>query len=168
MNPNAFDNFALNDNKYEIQIENYQLQQKESGSLESDEHSMEDEEYLAYNESKLPIIEPHICTWDYMTKSEVKTLLEIKRKSRRRKFIEEKFSKKPKGLPRILFRELIYTVTKFCKRSNFNLEQTGAVLSQFYLTHVFFTNSLNVGAEKLYEYFKELQLCHSLPVRNVF
>ncbi|RZC41129.1 uncharacterized protein BDFB_009096 [Asbolus verrucosus] len=160
----AFDNIALNDNKYQIQIEQYQVRspKKSERSIDQNSSSSEDE-YLAYREGKLPTKSPQIAIWNYLPKKDVKFLLELDKRDATRSFIEDKLQKRPKGIPRIIFRELMYTVIKFCRASKFTVEQTGAVLSQFYLTHLFFTSCLNVGAEKVYEYFKELQLCHSLP-----
>ncbi|XP_044266394.1 uncharacterized protein LOC123012499 [Tribolium madens] len=163
MNRNAFDSIALNANKYEIDIKNYFITPPEQSSVPSDTEDSQTEEYLACKRTKFPVADAHICTWDYLTKPEVIHLLGIKSKRLRRQFIENKLHRKPKGLPRIIFRELMYSVTKFCTSSNYTVEQTGALLSQFYLTHLFFTSVLDVGPEKVYEYFKELQMCHSLP-----
>lgn len=58
----------------------------------------------------------------------------------------------------------MYSVRKFCDSSEFNLEQSGATLSMFYLTHRYFTSLLQVSAEKVYEYFKEFVMKHSLMV----
>lgn len=60
--------------------------------------------------------------------------------------------------------EMIYNVRKFCKNGCFNLEQSGAILSQFHLTHLYMKSDSQIPAEKVYLYFKELMLCHSLPV----
>ncbi|CAG9831256.1 unnamed protein product [Diabrotica balteata] len=69
----------------------------------------------------------------------------------------------PKGIARLIFVELMLSVTKFCKRYNYNLEKSGALLSQFYLTHVLTTSSSDRSTEKVYNYFKELALAHTLP-----
>ncbi|KYB27156.1 hypothetical protein TcasGA2_TC013540 [Tribolium castaneum] len=163
MNGNAFDSIAFNANKYEIDIKNYFVTRQEDDSTQSDTSDSQTDQYLACKGVKLPTAEPHICTWDYLTKPEVIHLMGIKSKRLKRNFIEGKLHKKPKGLPRIIFRELMYSVTKFCTSASYTVEQTGALLSQFYLTHLFFTSVLDVGPEKLYEYFKGLQMCHSLP-----
>lgn len=61
----------------------------------------------------------------------------------------------------------MYNVTKFCKTLDLNLEKSAALLSQFHLTHLFFTSKLDMSAEKVYTYFKDLTMCHSLPVRKI-
>lgn len=58
----------------------------------------------------------------------------------------------------------MYNVRKFCISSKFNLEQAGATLSMFYLTHCYFTSSFYVSAEKVYEHFKDFLIKHSLLV----
>lgn len=59
---------------------------------------------------------------------------------------------------------LLFDVVKFCRSRDFDTEKSAATMSQFYQTHIYFTSGLEVSAEKLYIYFKELVMCHSLPV----
>lgn len=72
----------------------------------------------------------------------------------------------PKGYARIIAIELMYNIQKFCKSSSFNVQQSGAVLSMFYLIHRYFTSSLHVTPDKIYTYFKEFVLHHSVSVLN--
>ncbi|CAH1955865.1 unnamed protein product [Acanthoscelides obtectus] len=57
----------------------------------------------------------------------------------------------------------MYNVVKFCKKAQFNLEKCGAILSTFYMTHNYVISRFDVSAEKIYNYFKDLVMCHSLP-----
>ncbi|KAJ3662544.1 hypothetical protein Zmor_006888 [Zophobas morio] len=163
MDERAFDTLAVNVSKYEIAFENYWFASQEEGVNLSDAKAQSSKEFLVHKRHFPVIVEPRICTWDYLPRPELTKLLQLEKSSQMRKFIEKKLKKKPKGFSRIILRELMHTVLKYCKKSNFGIEQTGAVLSQFYLTHLLFTGSLDVGAEKLYDYFKNLQLCHSAP-----
>lgn len=79
---------------------------------------------------------------------------------------DNRIPKSCKEPARTLFTELMYTMVKFARRNNFNLKQIGALLSQFYLTHMIFTSSFNISAEKLYLYFKEIMICHSVAVKG--
>ncbi|XP_050309251.1 uncharacterized protein LOC126745447 isoform X1 [Anthonomus grandis grandis] len=69
----------------------------------------------------------------------------------------------PTGRPKDFFIQLLSDVTKFCQSQSYDLEKVASVLSQFYLTHNYFTSSVDVSAEKVYIYFKDLMMCHSLP-----
>lgn len=69
----------------------------------------------------------------------------------------------PKGEPREIFTSMILNVRKFCKKSDFDIERTGAVLSLFYLTHIYTTSKFDISVDKVFSYFKELFFCHILP-----
>lgn len=73
----------------------------------------------------------------------------------------------PKGRPKDIFVHLMFDVVKFCRACEFDTEKSAATMSQFYQTHIYFTSGLEVSAEKLYIYFKELMMCHSLPVKSL-
>lgn len=69
-----------------------------------------------------------------------------------------------KGVAREIYITLMYNVTKFCKKSEFDDEKSGAVLSSFHLSHIYLTSNFMMPLNKIYIYFKDLLLCHCLPV----
>ncbi|KAK9879730.1 hypothetical protein WA026_006790 [Henosepilachna vigintioctopunctata] len=105
---------------------------------------------------------PRICVNDYLNDADLKHLSALKEKKEIRAFLNARIPKTCKEPARILFKELMYTVVKFSRKNCFNLKQLGAIMSQFYLTHMIFTSSFNICAEKLYLYFKEIMLCHAV------
>uniref|UniRef100_A0A6P7H4Z5 Uncharacterized protein LOC114347073 n=1 Tax=Diabrotica virgifera virgifera TaxID=50390 RepID=A0A6P7H4Z5_DIAVI len=121
--------------------------------------------YYAFHEPSVEISEPQVSLWDFLNKNELTEYLKIRKKSEIRKYLKSLQMNKyfPKGTARIIFVELMLSVTKFCKRCNYNLEKSGALLSQFYLTQILTTSSSDRSTEKVYTYFKELALAHTLP-----
>lgn len=73
-------------------------------------------------------------------------------------------SEYPKGISRILSVDLMYSVVRFCQKRNFNLAQSGALLSIFYLTHEYFLSSFHTSAKNIYSFFKEYMLLHCFEV----
>lgn len=69
----------------------------------------------------------------------------------------------PSDNPREIFISIMYNTAKFCEKLDFDIERTGAVLSIFYLTHIFTTSRYDLSSEMVYSYFKELLFCHTLP-----
>ncbi|XP_018574936.1 uncharacterized protein LOC108913795 [Anoplophora glabripennis] len=154
-----FDNILTHLDKYETSIENYLIHQ--SNCLLQ---SWEPNQFLAYQEPPVQVKQPSIRIWEFLEEKNLKEFLLLQKKYDIRKYIDSCVGKsRPKGKARKIFVELMYNVTKFCKTSDYNLEKTGALLSQFYLTHLFFTSKLDISAEKVYTYFKDLTMCHSLP-----
>lgn len=85
MNEHVFDTFALNANKYEININNYLLTQGSSFSSNTDDTQCD--EFYVYREPKFVVSEPHICLWEYGPKPEIINLLSLQNKKLKRKFI---------------------------------------------------------------------------------
>lgn len=85
INVHTFDNLAANDNKYQIRVENYQIIQKDVQKQEEPEDNYS--QILANKESKAPIKSPQISVWDYLPKSEITSILELKKNRYIRKFI---------------------------------------------------------------------------------
>ncbi|ENN78716.1 hypothetical protein D910_03626, partial [Dendroctonus ponderosae] len=126
--------------------------------------------------------EPRISQYEYLDQEKTSHLLNLKTSKEIYDFIglfstisrykdylfcslksASTLSNHSKGRPKDLFIQLISDVTKFCQSRAFDVEKTATVLSQFYQTHLYFTSGLQVSAEKIYIYFKELMMCHSLP-----
>ncbi|KAF2903681.1 hypothetical protein ILUMI_02476 [Ignelater luminosus] len=104
---------------------------------------------------------PRLCMWFYMAEKDVEDLLNITTTEDIRKTIDDKMeSEYPKGISRVLAIELMYSVVRFCQKCSFNLAQSGALLSIFYLVHEYFLSSLHTSAENIYNFFKEYMLLH--------
>lgn len=69
----------------------------------------------------------------------------------------------PKGEPREIFVSMMYNVLNFSKKLGLDLEGIGATLSIFYLTHIYATSKFDLSPDKIFAYFKELLICHTLP-----
>ncbi|XP_018333294.1 coiled-coil domain-containing protein 189-like [Agrilus planipennis] len=106
---------------------------------------------------------PKIVIWQYMTKKELENFLSINDPIAIEQIIEEKLgSEFIKGTCRKMFVELIKSATDFCKDYGFTVEETGSILSIFYLSHRYFTSSLYRTAQEVYNYFKEFLFCVSI------
>nr|XP_023024248.1 uncharacterized protein LOC111512373 isoform X1 [Leptinotarsa decemlineata] len=120
--------------------------------------------FYAFQTPNLSIAKPVSSIWKFMKEEELDQFMKLQRKSDIKKKIDSKMEQDfPKGNARILYIELMYTTTMFCKKYDLSLQKSAAVLSQFHLTHIYFTSNFNVSAEKAYLYFKELSMSHSLP-----
>uniref|UniRef100_A0AAR5P9E1 Uncharacterized protein n=1 Tax=Dendroctonus ponderosae TaxID=77166 RepID=A0AAR5P9E1_DENPD len=117
----------------------------------------------AFNQTTATVKEPRISQYEYLDQEKTSHLLNLKTSKEIYDFIASTLSNHSKGRPKDLFIQLISDVTKFCQSRAFDVEKTATVLSQFYQTHLYFTSGLQVSAEKIYIYFKELMMCHSLP-----
>ncbi|KAG5892977.1 hypothetical protein JTB14_015021 [Gonioctena quinquepunctata] len=125
------------------------------------------DKFFVFQETGVTIPEPAISIWDFMNEAELTQFLKLSKRSEIKQQIDSKLDQEfPKGKPRALYIELMYNVTMFCKNMGLGLQKSAAVLSQFHMTHIFFTSNFNMSAEKVYSYFKELSLCHSLPFAN--
>lgn len=81
--------------------------------------------------------------------------------------LEEKIGVKPKGFPRMILIEYMIDVTIFCINSKFNIQQSGAVLAIYYLTHKYFTDHLYICPEDTLNYFKQFLVHHSILVYKI-
>ncbi|GLV38610.1 hypothetical protein CBL_05609 [Carabus blaptoides fortunei] len=80
-----------------------------------------------------------MCLWSFLSKQEIIQITEIKRKRETIQIIDDKINQTfSKGSPRFFFRELMFSVLQFSYKYNFNIDQTGALLSMFYNTHLHF------------------------------
>lgn len=139
----------------------------------------------AFNQTSATVKEPRLSQYEYLNQEKTSQLVKLKASKEIYDFIglcctiplwtanlfhsfalASTLTSHPRGRPKDLFIQLISDVTRFCKSCAFDAEKTATVLSQFYQTHLYFTSGLEVTAEKTYIYFKELMMCHSLPVRN--
>lgn len=60
--------------------------------------------------------------------------------------------------------EYLIDVTNLCLNSKFNIQQNGAVLAIYYLTHKYFTDHLYICPEDALNYFKQFLIHHSILV----
>lgn len=117
-------------------------------------------------QNEIPKEPAKICTWYFMDRNELTNYLNLKSRQKIRSAINNRLNNNyPKGVARVVVTELMYSVTRFCLMSKFNLKQSGAFLSIFYLVHKYFTGNFNVTPEEVYEYYVELLLKHSSCVR---
>lgn len=143
----------------EPRIENFTLHEEIHESLCSNANGL-----LAFNFDNVPIASPKISLWEFVGKDKLQVFLKLDNKAKFREFLSPKTEKIHNEVIKSVYIELMYSVRKFCIYSMFIDEQCGAVLSQFHLTHLYFTSNLHISAEKVYLHFKELTFCHSLPV----
>ncbi|XP_044750126.1 uncharacterized protein LOC123310649 [Coccinella septempunctata] len=164
-NQQVFDILKGNFSRGETNVENYlpfRFESVDDKETQLVDDNADLQERIILQEPRYKITWPRICVYEYLSDAELKQLSEIEEKKALRIFVEKRIPKTCKEPARTLYAELMYTVIKFAKRNDFNLKQTGALLSQFYLTHKIFISSFNVAAEKLYLYFKEIMICHSV------
>ncbi|KAJ8920990.1 hypothetical protein NQ315_015785 [Exocentrus adspersus] len=157
-----FENVLPQLDKYQSEIKDYLLHKKEPDCVPEVEESKS--KFAVYREPCYEARQPAICTWEFMDQDNLRRFMLLQDKSEVKKSIDLNIGTvHPKGQARLIFVELMYNIRKFCKVRGFNLEKAGATLSQFYLTHLFFTSKLDMSSEKIYIYFKDLMMCHSLP-----
>ncbi|XP_045471524.1 uncharacterized protein LOC123678522 [Harmonia axyridis] len=164
-NKQVFDILKGNFSRGETNVENYLAFRFDITEDKGDSEIKENAdtcERIILKEPRCKVIWPRICVYEYLNDTDLKQLNDIKRKKEIRTFIEKRIPKSCKEPAKTLFIELMYTIVKFARKHDFNLKQSGALLSQFYLTHMTFTSSFNIAAEKLYLYFKEIMICHSV------
>ncbi|KAF7287161.1 hypothetical protein GWI33_002532 [Rhynchophorus ferrugineus] len=118
---------------------------------------------VAFNIPTIILKEPKLSQWEYLDEKSIQKLLNIKNKADLEEFIALSSEKIKDNNTKYIFIKLISDVIKFCKKYNFNNEKCGCVLSQFYLTHLYFTGNIDVSPLKVYLYFKNIMMCHSLP-----
>ncbi|KAL3281184.1 hypothetical protein HHI36_004401 [Cryptolaemus montrouzieri] len=158
-NKQVFDILKRGFSSSEVNVENYLAYSFETVE---DEKEGEEKPRKILREPPCKIKWPRICMNDYLSDADLKVLNDVKEKKEIKSFIEARIPKTCKEPAKTIFKELMYTIIKFSRQHGFNLKQTGALLSHFYLTHMIFTSSYNIAAEKLYLYFKEIMLCHSV------
>ncbi|CAG9772302.1 unnamed protein product [Ceutorhynchus assimilis] len=117
----------------------------------------------AFNIPNVTRKEPKLSQWDYLDQEKVEALLKLKTVKEIHSFIDSTLKNHPKGRPKDIFVQLLADVINFSKFHKYDTEKTATLLSQFFLTHKYFISGQEVGAEKLYIYFKDLMMCHSLP-----
>ncbi|KAF5276957.1 hypothetical protein FQR65_LT16121 [Abscondita terminalis] len=167
-----FESVHKNINKFEIRLDKYQIPPIPDANFYPQE---EEGEYLKSKEENsrnFPAFtpqyvrdEPKLCVWNYMNENDVKKLLQITSKKEIRKTIGNNMDAEyPKGISRLLIIELMYSILQFCKKSKFNVMQTGSLLSIFYLTHQYFLSSLYTTPEKIFIFFKDNLLLNCLEV----
>ncbi|XP_050309252.1 uncharacterized protein LOC126745447 isoform X2 [Anthonomus grandis grandis] len=117
----------------------------------------------AFNVPPVQKKEAKLSQWEYLDAEKVQTLLTLTDQKEIFEYIGSTLKNYPTGRPKDFFIQLLSDVTKFCQSQSYDLEKVASVLSQFYLTHNYFTSSVDVSAEKVYIYFKDLMMCHSLP-----
>ncbi|CAG9825453.1 unnamed protein product [Phaedon cochleariae] len=155
-----FEGVLPNECKHQTNIDNYMVQKQ---LVQYDNLDVIREKFYAFQEPNSNISEPKVCLWEFMKRDELEYFLKMN-KNEQINAIDSKMNKDvPKGKARTVFIELMYNTMKFCESHGFNLEKSAVILSQFYLTHIYFTSTLDTSAEKVFTYFKELTLCHSLP-----
>ncbi|XP_031343858.1 uncharacterized protein LOC116171264 isoform X2 [Photinus pyralis] len=154
-----FDAVHKNINKFETKLDNYS---PSLPKLSKSEEQSKAEKFAAFAR-KYVAETPQICTWFYMNKTELEHLFLLSNKRDIKKMISQKIGDEyPKGLCRLLMVELIYSVLQFCKTSRMSLVQTGTLLSIFYLTQHYFSSTFDTTTEKVYHFFKEYILLHSV------
>ncbi|KAK5646763.1 hypothetical protein RI129_005227 [Pyrocoelia pectoralis] len=158
-----FEAVHKNITKFETKLDNYIPPPTSPLQLSSTDKRKE--QFPAFDRKCVDTV-PKICTWTYMTESELEDLFHLTNKRDIRRTIDQKMGDEyPKGLGRLLLVELMYSVFQICKTSRMNLRQTGTLLSIFYLTHQYFSSSFDTTTEKTYHFFKEyiLQHCVECP-----
>ncbi|XP_056640840.1 uncharacterized protein LOC130447829 [Diorhabda sublineata] len=150
-----------NQNKHQTILHNYFVTQDgNSNNLQTYETN-----YYAFQEPISNPPEPKVSIWEFLSKDDLKDFLKLHCTREIKNYLDSMKMNKffPKGAARMLFIELMCSVTKFCQRNNYNLRKSGALLSQFFLTHILTTSSFDKTTEKVFNYFKELALAHALP-----
>lgn len=78
------------------------------------------------------------------------------------KFLENKMGESPKGASRLILIELLCSIKKFVNKMRFTAEQIATLYAIFLLTHEFFTSSIYISAETVFQYFKDFVMIHSI------
>ncbi|CAG9865373.1 unnamed protein product [Phyllotreta striolata] len=146
-------------------LSNYFVIQDPSLLYEDNDEQSYKHEFFAYQEPPVVIPEPKAAIWEFLSKTEMQELLKCKNSTELKKYLNsvklEKFC--PKGKARTVFIDLMLSVAKFCFKQRYTLEKSAALMSQYYLTHLLVVTSFHKSTEKVYNYYKELSLCYTLP-----
>ncbi|XP_022903044.2 uncharacterized protein [Onthophagus taurus] len=108
------------------------------------------------------IYEPQMCIWDFMGKEDLEQFLSINNRGKLREILEQRLGKSPTGFSKLIAVEFLLDATNFCRRSTFNTEQCGSIISMLYWTHKFFTSNLFVCPEDVFNYFRQFLVFHVL------
>ncbi|KAL1490713.1 hypothetical protein ABEB36_013364 [Hypothenemus hampei] len=117
----------------------------------------------AFNQTESCVKELKLSQWKFLDFVKTEELLQLTNPQQIYKFIGSNLQPFLKGRTKELFIKLMVDVTKFCQKQEYITQKATTVLSQFYQTHIYFICNADSTAEKIYIYFKDLVLQHSLP-----